>query len=175
MNTDLLKLAFLFLVVVWVSSLKDPTYLAWLFIFLLYLSVITKRLKFLLISLPFALMYLAFHLLLEQPAFYGIAVSLRILDLSLLSVVAFRFINLPKAFSFSKKLSFLLVSTMVYYKNIIQLKDDLQTAYSSRVIEGLDWKKELSRVNVWLKVILERLSEDTRDAQDGIRSRWFDL
>ncbi len=175
-NKDAIKLLILFIATVAVSFLKDAFVLLAIFSVAFVLSIQLKTLRFLLASLCFSLVYLLiFFVSSDADVGYGFATALRTAVLSSMGFIAFKFINLPKAFSFSKKLSFMLVSVLVNLRNALALKEELEMAFRSRAIEAVSWKEELRKIDVWFKVILTKLEVDSKESKDGIKSRWIDI
>ena len=177
MNKDAIKLLVLFILLIFISSLKDIYTLTFILLASLSISYATRTLKVsLILTAPFALVYLLSYILTSDfPLIYGFASALRVVDLSLVSFSLLKHINIPRALSPSRKLSFLVVNVLVQFRNTIELKEDLELAYRSRVVGSLRWRDELKRVHVWLAVLFCKLEEKARESEDGIKSRWFHL
>ncbi|HCO38590.1 MAG TPA: ABC transporter permease [Aquificaceae bacterium] len=180
MRDKLLLLLYLFCLLYLSFSSHIYTLLIALVLLLMFLilSPIERKLKllkhaflsFFLFSFFISFSYLLFN---QKALDYFLMINLRSFDLSLLTFIFLRMVNLYKAFDFSKTLSFLLVMAVSNAITYNRLLKDFKDAIRSRTLQKPKRKTLVAFTKRLSLFFFEKSINTSREVQEAMRSRGF--
>lgn len=100
-------------------------------------------------------------------------INLRSFDLSLLTFIFLRMVNLYRAFDFSKTLSFLLVMAVGNAITYNRLLKDFKDAIRSRTLQKPERKTLVAFTKRLSLFFFEKSINTSREVQEAMRSRGF--
>jgi cobalt/nickel transport system permease protein len=99
--------------------------------------------------------------------------NLRVLVLTLLSFVFIARVNLFRALSFSKDLSYVLVIATGQIDSLRKLYQDFRLAWRSRTLVRLGWRAQQQQVSALGLCMLEKSLHRSKEITQAMRSRGF--
>jgi len=180
MKDKLIFLIYIFLIFV-ITSVHNIYFIFGIFLLLVFFSgkkvfyFLKKSVLSILIFNSFiSISYILFSLLKNQEWIdYILLLNVRVLSLTYLTFFVFSKINIFKAVSFSKNLTFLLVLSYSQILNFLKTYQDFKLALKSRIIEKPRLKDLYNHISSMFFYFLNKSLKNSEEISQAMKSRGF--
>lgn len=126
-------------------------------------------------ALFFTMLVSLTYLILSRDLHYFAVINLRVLDITLLTMIFVKVVNLYSAVSFSRSLSYILVLTYSQIMSYKRLLREFNEALTSRLIEKPERSDIVNYTKRLLLFFFDKSTENSVEIYQAMKSRGFDL